>query len=439
MILFLDTETTGINKAIDRIVQVAWVIADYDGLVSAKKSFIIRPDGFYIPRSSTAIHGITNDIAEKNGSSLVDVLNELARDAEDAEMLVAHNASFDTGFLKGEFANLDLEYPFDALKTICTMMVSTNYCRLEKTNGMSGYKRPKLEELHFFLFKEYFDNAHDALADTEACMRCFYELVERGVVGLNIENNYQQHPIQDKENNSENRYLKSEVDKLKKELQTYKEDIKRRAFLESPEGIFQLASTSRDAYWNLAAINHPLCPENLILDIAQQTIEYKRKHPQYKPDSKLLKDILKNTALSSDIIMLLLAEVAEYDLECLQAALSNPNCDEDLVAEICWYTDFDCIEDAQKHPSYSLEAIHKKFFQILQDEESCEEARSWVAENQLAPKDILEVLSKDNHSLVRAAVAKNINCPSNVLLLLGKDNKTEVRDNAYSNPNYPGY
>jgi DNA polymerase-3 subunit alpha/DNA polymerase-3 subunit epsilon len=186
MILFLDTETTGINKAIDRVVQIAWIVADYDGSIITKKSFIIKPDGFYIPRQSTAIHGITNEIAQKSGKSLENVFEQLTEDAEDAEMLVAHNASFDIGFLKGEFANLDIEYPFNSLKTICTMMVSTNYCRFQKTNGMSGYKRPKLEELHFFLFKEYFNNAHDALADTEACMRCFYELADRGIIDLSF-------------------------------------------------------------------------------------------------------------------------------------------------------------------------------------------------------------------------------------------------------------
>lgn len=438
MILFLDTETTGINKAIDRIVQIAWIIADSEGLISTQKNFIIKPDGFFIPKSSSAIHGITNDIAEKNGSSLEDVLNELAEDAEEAEMLVAHNASFDTGFLKGEFANLDLEYPFEGLRTICTMMVSTSYCRLEKTNGISGFKRPKLEELHFFLFKEYFNNAHNALADTEACMRCFYELVERGVIELNFEKNIK-YSSNFKEIDFEKIKLKNEVDKLKKEIQSHKAKIKQIGSLKSPEGILKLAASSKEAYWNSAAINHPSCPKNLILQIAQRILNYKKECPQYFPDIRLLKDILKNPALNSETIMLLLAEIAEYDSEFLSDALSNPCCNEDLVAEIYWYTDIESIEVVQKHPSYSLKAIHKMFFNKIRDESSTEEERSWVAENQLAPTDILEVLSRDNHSLVRAAVAKNINCPADILLFLSKDNYTKVRENAYSNPNYPRY
>jgi len=325
MILFLDTETTGINKAIDRVVQIAWIVADYDGSIITKKSFIIKPDGFYIPRQSTAIHGITNEIAQKSGKSLENVFEQLAEDAEDAEMLVAHNASFDIGFLKGEFANLDIEYPFNSLKTICTMMVSTNYCRFQKTNGMSGYKRPKLEELHFFLFKEYFNNAHDALADTEACMRCFYELADRGVIELNIEKNLQENPRANKENDIEKINLKNEVDELKKELHKHKVALEKMEILQSPEGVFQLAFSSRDAYWNLAAINHPSCPESLILEAAQQTIDYKRKFPKYQPDFGVLKSILKSHVLPSETIMSLLSEVAEYNLECLKVALSNPS------------------------------------------------------------------------------------------------------------------
>ena len=184
MILFFDTETTGINRSLDRVVQLAWIVADFDGEIFTRKSYIIKPEDFYIPSRASAIHGITNEIANKRGDYLEDVLNELITDSEDVEVLVAHNASFDIGFLKGEFEYIDINYPFDELEIICTMNSSTNYCRLQKQNGMSGYKRPKLEELHFLLFDEYFDNAHDALADTDACMRCFFELVERGVISI---------------------------------------------------------------------------------------------------------------------------------------------------------------------------------------------------------------------------------------------------------------
>ena len=62
----------------------------------------------------------------------------------------------------------------------CTMIRSTDYCQLPGRYGK--YKWPKLEELHFKLFGESFEGAHDALADIRATMRCYYEMEKRGLV-----------------------------------------------------------------------------------------------------------------------------------------------------------------------------------------------------------------------------------------------------------------
>jgi DNA polymerase-3 subunit alpha/DNA polymerase-3 subunit epsilon len=312
MILFLDTETTGINKAIDRIVQIAWIVADYEGEISHEKNFIIKPDGFYIPKQSTAIHGITNDIAEKTGDSLEDVLDELITDAEEAEILVAHNAAFDIGFLKGEFANLGIDFPFDELKIICTMMSSTNYCRLQKLNGMPGYKRPKLEELHFFLFNEYFNNAHDALADTEACMRCFYELVNLEIIPLNLKNlDYksaikEQHDSISKNLQLEVANLKGEIARLTRELASNEADIEQTEFWESPEGIFWLARHSDDVYWKIAVLKHPECPKEIVLEIADEILKL-NETPDLLEDA-LLEALIKNKLTPNEKLKLIFSE-----------------------------------------------------------------------------------------------------------------------------------
>ncbi len=46
--------------------------------------------------------------------------------------------------------------------------------------GPYGFKWPKLEELHVFLFGKGYDGTHDAALDVEACARCFFELRKRG-------------------------------------------------------------------------------------------------------------------------------------------------------------------------------------------------------------------------------------------------------------------
>ena len=64
---------------------------------------------------------------------------------------------------------------------ICTMEMSTDYCELP---GPYGYKWPSLSELHYKLFNEYFDEAHDAAVDVRACANCFFELKDRGIIGF---------------------------------------------------------------------------------------------------------------------------------------------------------------------------------------------------------------------------------------------------------------
>jgi DNA polymerase III epsilon subunit-like protein len=182
MYLFFDTETTGLSRNSDHVVQVAWILADEHGRVESEECHVIRPQGFSIPWQAAEIHGITTAIAEKLGKPLHYVLKQLSADAEMASVIVAHNLSFDLNILQNDYDHIHLPFPFHGKTQVCTMRLSTTWCRLPKLNGGTGFKWPKLEELHYRLFGKAFDNAHDALSDTRACMRCYFDLVERGVI-----------------------------------------------------------------------------------------------------------------------------------------------------------------------------------------------------------------------------------------------------------------
>ena len=70
MYLFFDTETTGLPKRYNapmddldnwpRLVQVAWILFDEEGKEIVSNSYIVRPEGFIIPKESSLIHGITH-------------------------------------------------------------------------------------------------------------------------------------------------------------------------------------------------------------------------------------------------------------------------------------------------------------------------------------------------------------------------------------------
>ena len=68
MYLFFDTETTGLPKNWNapitdlnnwpRLVQLAYLCYDNEGNELSRGDFIVKPEGFTIPRDASRIHGI---------------------------------------------------------------------------------------------------------------------------------------------------------------------------------------------------------------------------------------------------------------------------------------------------------------------------------------------------------------------------------------------
>ena len=191
MLLFLDTETTGLPKysATDpiekwpRVVQLAWSLYDSDGTRESRNSFIIYPTDFAIPLDSARIHGITTERAKAEGVSLFKVLPQFNADVEKAETVVAHNLDFDLPIVTTEFLRCGLETGLMNKQYFCTMKSSDiiNWCKLPANSGR-GYKYPKLNELYSHLFEPEFVDSHNASADVEACAKCYFELKRRGII-----------------------------------------------------------------------------------------------------------------------------------------------------------------------------------------------------------------------------------------------------------------
>ncbi len=189
MYLFFDTETTGLPKSwqapasdLDnwpRLVQLAWILSDASGQELAKHESIIKPSGFLIPKQSSDVHGITTEIAKKKGIDLETALDQFIWALNESETLVAHNIKFDEKIIGAELIRKEFNHNLLNINKICTMQSATNYCQLP---GNYGYKWPRLSELHQKLFGADFDNAHNALADVEAMVRCFFEMKKRNII-----------------------------------------------------------------------------------------------------------------------------------------------------------------------------------------------------------------------------------------------------------------
>lgn len=192
-VLFLDTETTGLppknsNWRTDwnlfpYLVSIAW---EMDG---AEKYRLINPDGYVISEEVSKIHGITQEMAVEHGVPFVDVLTDLITDLRNSIAVVGHNLYFDSSILKAncirylgvDYYNRYLDELLDVSRRVDTMKKTIKFVGAKYENGRVS-KFPRLEELYEKLFPGDTFAAHNALADALATKRCFWALVDLGII-----------------------------------------------------------------------------------------------------------------------------------------------------------------------------------------------------------------------------------------------------------------
>ena len=185
MYLFFDTETTGLPKTYSastsnldnwpRVLQLASLLYDPSGVLLLSSSHIIKPEDFIIPEKATAIHGITNEKANKEGIPLIKVLTEFVSDyLAPAGTIISHNLYFDKKVIGAELLRHNFLGVLAGKKKICTMLGTRNL--------FAGHKWPSLSELYYLLFHSKIEEAHDAYVDIQATAKCFWELRKKGVL-----------------------------------------------------------------------------------------------------------------------------------------------------------------------------------------------------------------------------------------------------------------
>lgn len=189
--LFFDVETTGLPprnaKPSDfekfegcRVVSIAWNLRDKDMVYSQK--YAVSDPGCIVDGVVGAehIHGISMDIINKYGSPIEAVIHEFYGDVLRSDIIVAHNLEFDRKVVASELYRMGCKDLGDTLmgyKGLCTMLSTTNLVKVK--NNYGSFKWPKLEELHKFLFGHDFENAHHAMCDVDALVKCYYRLMEK--------------------------------------------------------------------------------------------------------------------------------------------------------------------------------------------------------------------------------------------------------------------
>lgn len=195
-ILFFDTETSGfIRKALSSDdPEQAWVIQIGALLATEEEqldtlNLLIKPMGRYMHPKAEEVHGISVEYAEENGLPELEVAEKFGRLLRQADKVVCHNYDFDWKYVVHMMERNVDDLSDEArsafyldLPSQCTMKdkAVVKFCNLK--NKANRPKWPKLIELHDILFDESFDDAHDAFADITATARCYFELVNLGVI-----------------------------------------------------------------------------------------------------------------------------------------------------------------------------------------------------------------------------------------------------------------
>ena len=191
MYLIFDTETTGLPKRWGapisdtdnwpRCVQIAWQLHDEMGKIIEHQDYLVAPDGFNIPYEAEQIHGISTALAQTEGISVEDVLHKLNLALSQTKFIVGQNLGFDVNIMGCEFFRYNIESSLSRMPILDTCTEVT--AGLLKLPGGKGgrFKLPTLTELHQYLFKTPFAEAHNATADVEATTRCFFELIRTEV------------------------------------------------------------------------------------------------------------------------------------------------------------------------------------------------------------------------------------------------------------------
>ncbi|WP_313612435.1 DNA polymerase III subunit epsilon [Agrobacterium sp.] len=105
--IIFDTETTGLESKNDRIIEIGGIELINHFPTGRTIHLYINPDGRKVHPDALAVHGISDEslVDKPKFSEVVDQIREFFEGAK----WVAHNATFDMGFINAEFARMGIE------------------------------------------------------------------------------------------------------------------------------------------------------------------------------------------------------------------------------------------------------------------------------------------------------------------------------------------
>lgn len=184
-ILWLDTETTGLNREKCDIIQIAGIVI-IDGQEKERFNFSCQPVNWEnIEPTSFEKTGMTleklkelplpQEIYLKFKELLGKYIDRYNKD--DKFFLAGHSTQFDLDFLKTFFEKMGDKYfgSYFFYKTIDLMAL----CTILHTAGLINLSSWKLGDIANYLCIEYDNNLHNAETDIDLTRKCFCRLISK--------------------------------------------------------------------------------------------------------------------------------------------------------------------------------------------------------------------------------------------------------------------
>ena len=152
-IVFFDLETTGINIAKHKIVEISVLKVMRMGK-EEQKTIRVNPE-MHIPEQASAIHGIYDDDV-KDCPTFKEIAKDLARYIEGCDLGGYNSNRFDIPLLAEEFLRVDVDFDMRKRKFVD---VQTIFHNMEQRTLSAAYR---------FYCNKNLEDAHTAAADTTA-------------------------------------------------------------------------------------------------------------------------------------------------------------------------------------------------------------------------------------------------------------------------------
>lgn len=163
-ICFFDLETTGINVAKDRIVEIS-ILKVFPNGNKESKTWLVNPQ-MPIPAESSAIHGITDEKV-KDEPTFKELSKTIYTMIKDSDLAGFNSDRFDIPVLVEELLRSDIDFDMGSRVSVD---VQTIFHKMEKRTLSAAYK---------FYCGKNLDDAHSAEADTNATYEVLKSQLDR--------------------------------------------------------------------------------------------------------------------------------------------------------------------------------------------------------------------------------------------------------------------